>query len=153
MDVDSKLREIGIELKPAPAPVGNYLPWRLSGNMVFLSGSICMEDGELRYTGAVGGDRTLEEGYAAARLCALNQLSILKDALGGDLSRARRVVSLTGFVWGVAGFPEPQKVVNGASDLMVEVFGEAGKHSRAAVTVAGLPAASTVEIQSVFEVM
>jgi enamine deaminase RidA (YjgF/YER057c/UK114 family) len=152
MDIEANLASLGVVLATAPAPVGNYLPFRMCGNLVYLSGSITLCEGRIQYAGAVGRERSLEEGYAAARLCAVNQLSILKSALGGDLSRVRQVLSLTGFVWAVEGFVDSPKVINGASDLYVAVLGEAGRHSRAAVAVSGLPGGSTVEVQTVFEV-
>jgi enamine deaminase RidA (YjgF/YER057c/UK114 family) len=151
MNPESNLARLGIQLKTPPAPVGNYLPCRMSGNLIFLSGSICLEDGQLRYRGAVGREYTVEEGYLAARLCACNQLAILKSEVG-DLARVRRVVTVTGFVWGVEGFADSPRVINGASDLYGEVFGESGRHARAAVSVSGLPGGSAVEIQTVFEV-
>ena len=151
MKVEENLKQLGIELKSAPAPVGNYLPFRFTGNLIYLAGSICLSEGEMQYTGAVGKERTVEEGYAAARLCATNQLAILKSALG-DLDRVRKMISLAGFVWAVEGFADSPKVLNGASDLFVSVFGENGKHSRTAVSVSGLPTGSTVEVQSVWEV-
>ena len=151
MKVEENLKQLGIELKSAPAPVGNYLPFRFTGNLIYLAGSICLSEGKMQYTGAVGRERTVEEGYAAARLCAINQLAILKSALG-DLDRVRKMISLAGFVWAVEGFTDSPKVLNGASDLFVSAFGENGKHSRTAVSVSGLPAGSTVEVQSVWEV-
>jgi len=150
MDIVSKLRSLGIVIPTAPKPVGNYLPYRITGHLIFLAGSICMTEGAMEYTGAVGKDRTEEEGIQAARLCALNQLAILQTALG-SLDRVKQMVSLAGFVWAKEGFAAAPKIINGASDLFVEVFGEKGKHSRTAVTVSGLPAGSTVEIQSVWE--
>lgn len=150
MSIEAQLVENGIELRGGPTPVGNYLPYRVSGNQIHLSGSICLENGEMQFTGAVGRDQNLESAYQAARLCAINQLCILKDAIG-DLERVQQLVSLTGFVWGVEGFTDSPKVINGASDLFVHIFGEKGKHSRAAVSVSGLPAGSTVEVQCVFE--
>jgi enamine deaminase RidA (YjgF/YER057c/UK114 family) len=151
MTPESKLENLGLFLKSPAAPVGNYLPCRVVGNLVYLSGSICLEEGAVKYRGAVGREYSVEEGYLAARLCACNQLAILKAAIG-DLSRVRKVVSVTGFVWGVEGFADSPKVVNGASDLYGEVFGEAGRHARAAVSVSGLPGGSTVEVQTIFEV-
>lgn len=150
MSIEAKLAENGIRLTVGPAPVGNYLPYRVSGKQIHLSGSICLENGKMKFTGAVGREQSVETAYQAARLCAINQLCILKDAIG-DLERVRHLVSLTGFVWGVEGFAESPKVINGASDFFVQIFGEKGKHSRAAVSVSGLPAGSTVEVQCVFE--
>ena len=151
MNVEANLDRIGIQLEEAPSPVGSYLPYRITGNLVYLSGAICLRNGVLEYVGAVGGERTLEEGIEAAKRCALNQISTLKSAIG-DLGRVRKVVHLAGFVWAVEGFKDSPKVINGASDLYAQAFGEAGKHSRAAVSVSGLPGGSTVEVQTVFEI-
>ena len=151
MNVEENLKQLGIELKSAPAPVGNYLPFRCAGNLIYLAGSICLSDGAMQFTGAVGRECSIEEGYAAARLCAVNQLAILKAAIG-ELDRVKKMISLAGFVWAVEGFTDSPKVINGASDLFVAAFGEKGKHSRSAVSVSGLPAGSTVEVQSVFEI-
>ena len=150
MTIEEKLDSLGIELPTAPNPVGNYLPFRISGNLIFLAGSICMVDGKMLHTGAVGVEVTEDEGAVAARLCAANQLAILKSALG-DLDRVVQMVSLAGFVWAEPGFKNAPKIINGASDFFVEVFGDRGRHSRTAVSVSGLPAGSTVEIQSVWE--
>jgi len=150
MEIEKKLASMGIQLPVAPKPVANYLPFRISGNLIFLAGSICMKDGNMVYTGAVGSSRTETEGYDAARLCALNQLAILKQAIGG-LDRVVQMISLSGFVWSDFGYTFAPKILNGASDLFVEVFGERGKHSRTAVCVAGLPAGSTVEVSSIWE--
>jgi enamine deaminase RidA (YjgF/YER057c/UK114 family) len=149
--IEQRLQALQLTLPPAPKPVGNYLPYRLTGNLLFLAGSICLRDGSMAYTGAVGDERTIAEGADAARLCAINQLAILQGALG-SLDRVQQMVSLAGFVWAVPGFTDSPAVVNGASDLFVEVFGEQGRHSRTAVSVSGLPAGSTVELQSVWEV-
>ena len=151
MNVEEHLKQLDIDLKSAPAPVGNYLPYRLAGNLVYLAGSICLRDGAMQFTGAVGKERSIEEGHAAARLCAINQLAILKSAIG-ELDRVKKMISLAGFVWAIEGFTDSPKVINGASDLFVAAFGEKGKHSRSAVSVSGLPAGSTVEVQSVFEI-
>jgi enamine deaminase RidA (YjgF/YER057c/UK114 family) len=150
MEIEKRLKEIGLELPAAPAPVGNYLPYRVTGSLVYLSGSICMKDGVMVYPGPVGGTCTESVGYEAARFCAITQLAILKSVVG-DLDRVRQLVNLAGFVWGVEGFVNAPKVINGASDFFVEVFGDKGRHSRTAVSVSGLPAGSAVEIQTVWE--
>ncbi len=151
MEIEKRLESLGIKLPAAPEPVGNYLPYRVSGNLVFLAGSICMENRSMIFTGAVGDSVTEENGIKAARLCATNQLAILKSAIG-NLDRVKQMVSLAGFVWAKEGYTGAPKIINGASDFFVEVLGERGKHSRTAVTVSGLPAGSTVEIQSVWEI-
>lgn len=149
--IKNRLVSLNLTLPVAPDPVGNYLPFRISGNLVFLAGSICMRDGAMVYTGAVGAERSVEEAVEAARLCAINQLAILNKAVG-SLDRVKQMVSLAGFVWGVPGFTQSPAVINGASDLFVEVFADKGRHSRTAVSVSGLPAGSTVELQSVWEI-
>lgn len=149
--IEERLAALRLTLPPAPEPVGNYLPYRRTGNLLYLAGSICLRDGRMVYTGAVGAERTIAEGADAARLCAINQLAILSGALG-SLDRVQQMVSLAGFVWAVPGFTDSPAVINGASDLLVEVFGDKGRHSRTAVSVSGLPAGSTVELQSVWEV-
>ena len=151
MEIEKRLISLGIKLPVAPEPVGNYLPYRISGNLVFLAGSICMKNGSMIYTGAVGESVTEENGMKAARLCATNQLAILKSAIG-NLDRVKQMVSMAGFVWAKEGYTDSPKIINGASDFFVEVLGDKGKHSRTAVTVSGLPAGSTVEIQSVWEI-
>lgn len=150
MKTEARLESLNIILPTAPNPVGNYLPYRVSGNLLFLAGSICMVDGKMVHTGAVGSDVDEETGVMAARLCAMNQLSIVKAALG-DLDRIVQMVSLAGFVWSVPGYAYAPRIINGASDFFVEVLDEKGRHSRTAVSVCGLPAGSTVEIQSVWE--
>jgi len=150
MKTEARLEALNIKLPIAPNPVGNYLPYRISGHLLFLAGSICMVNGEMVHTGAVGSDVDEKTGILAARLCAMNQLSILKSALG-DLDRIVKMVSLAGFVWSVPGYTQAPKIINGASDFFVEVLEEKGRHSRTAVSVCGLPAGSTVEIQSVWE--
>lgn len=146
------LQALEATLPPAPRPVGSYVTAVQVGSLVFTSGVLPMEAGGLRYEGAVGGlSNTLEDGRAAARLCALNALSVLKDHLG-SLSRIKRVVKLTGFVCSAPAFYEQPAVINGASDFLVEVFGEAGRHARSAVGVSNLPMDASVEIELIVEV-
>jgi enamine deaminase RidA (YjgF/YER057c/UK114 family) len=146
------LAELTIDLPNAAAPMANYVPAVRSGNLLFVSGQICQWNGERRFTGKLGAEISVEEGKQAARLCALNLLAQTKRALDGDLDRVVRVVRLGGFVNAVPGFTEQPQVVNGASDLMVEVFGDAGRHARAAVGVGSLPGGAAVEVDAVFEV-
>jgi enamine deaminase RidA (YjgF/YER057c/UK114 family) len=148
--ISARLRELGLRLPAAPAPAGNYLPWRISGRQLFLSGVLPLADGQLTHAGAVGADRSVEDGHAAARACALNALANIEAALG-SLDRVRQFLLVTGFVQAVPGFAESPRVINGASDLFAEVFGEAGKSARAAVGVSGLPKNATVEIQVTVE--
>ena len=150
--IDQRLAELQIELPNAAAPMANYLPAVRSGNLLFVSGQICQWNGERRFTGKLGGEISVADGQQAARLCGLNLLAQTKRFLEGDLDRVVRVVRLGGFVNAVPGFTEQPQVVNGASDLMVEVFGDAGRHARAAVGVGSLPGGAAVEVDAVFEV-
>lgn len=150
--IEQRLAEAKIELPNAASPMANYIPAVRSGNLLFVSGQICQWNGERRFVGKLGAEISLEEGKQAARLCALNLLAQTKRFLEGDLDRVVRVVRLGGFVNAVPGFTEQPQVVNGASDLMVEVFGDAGRHARAAVGVGSLPGGVAVEVDAVFEV-
>ncbi|AKC82432.1 endoribonuclease [Verrucomicrobia bacterium IMCC26134] len=144
--IETKLAGLGLALPYAPSAGGNYVPYRINGDTLVLAGVISIHNGVLTHAGQVGGDRTVEEGYAAAQVCALNSLAAIKDALG-SLDRVREFVYLAGYVNAVAGFTESPQVINGASDLFVKLYGDAGKHARAAIAVAGLPRGATVEIQ------
>lgn len=144
--IESKLLEIGLALPPPAAPVGSYVPFRIHGDTLYLSGVLNVRDGAVTHAGQVGGDQTVEAGYAAAQVCALNALAAIKAALG-RLDRVREFLLVSGFVNGVAGFDQSPQVINGASDLFVKLYGEAGRHARAAVAVAGLPRNAAVEIQ------
>jgi enamine deaminase RidA (YjgF/YER057c/UK114 family) len=149
--IDVRLAELGIALPEPPAPVASYVPYVISGNQVFISGQVTLEAGALKYVGTVGKDLTLEDGQAAARLCAINLLAQLKAAAGGNLSKVKRCVKLGVFVNAVSGFTQHPEVANGASDLMLAVFGEAGRHARAAVGAGSLPRNVAVEVEAVFE--
>lgn len=151
MTTEAKLAELNIELPTAPAPAGNYVPAMLVGNLLYLSGAICAVNGEMTHTGKIGETRDIAYGQAAARVCALNLLAVAKSQIS-DLDKISRVVQLNGFVNGVPGFADSPAVINGASDLLVEILGDRGRHTRAAVAVTGLPKDTTVEIQAVFEV-
>lgn len=148
---NQRLAELGIELPAAPAPAGNYVACMQVGQLLYLSGAICLVNGEMTHTGKIGETRDIAYGQEAARVCALNLLAVAKGHLG-DLDNISRVVQLNGFVNGVPGFADSPAVINGASDLLVEILGERGRHTRAAVAVTGLPKDTTVEIQAVFEV-
>lgn len=150
--VDARLRELGIELPKAAAPVAAYVPAVVAGGLMHVSGQIPMWNGERRHVGKLGGTISPEEGEAAARLCALNLLAQAKAALDGDLDGIRRVVKLTGFVNSTPDFTGQPAIVNGASNLFVEVFGEAGRHARSAVGVSALPFDVAVEVEAVFEI-
>ena len=151
MNIDKRLAELGIELPSAPSPAGNYVPCVQVNKLLYLSGAICLVNGEMTHTGKIGETRDISYGQEAARVCALNLLAMAKSHIG-DLEKVSRVVQLNGFVNGVPGFTESPAVINGASDLIVDIMGERGRHTRAAVAVTGLPKDTTVEIQAVFEV-
>ena len=150
--IDNRLAELGIVL-PSPAkPVANYVGWVRTGNLVFTAGQVTLADGKLQYIGKVGAEISVEDAHKAARLCAINVLAQLHEACGGDLDRVKRIVKLVGFVNGVPAFSDHPKVINGASDLMVDVFGEAGKHARSAVGAGSLPLGVSVEVEAVAEI-
>ena len=150
MSVEQSLADKGITLPEAPMPAANYVPFVRSGNLVFVSGQISADENGL-ITGKLGDGTSVEHGAAAARRCGLALIAQLKSAIG-DLDRVTRVVKLTGFVNSTPDFTDQPKVINGCSDLMVEVFGDAGRHSRAAVSAPSLPFGVAVEIEAVFEV-
>jgi enamine deaminase RidA (YjgF/YER057c/UK114 family) len=149
--IDARLKELGIDLPPATAPVANYVPYVVTGNLVFISGQISMAGTE-KYVGKVGQDLTLEQGNAAAKCCALSIIAHLKAACGGDLDRVRRCVKLNGFVNSGPGFHDHPKVINGASDLIVALLGDAGRHARVALGAPALPLNFAVEVDAVFEI-
>ena len=150
--IEQRLAELKIELPNPAAPVANYIPAVRAGSLLFLSGQICQWNGERRFVGKLGAEISLEQGKEAARLCGLNLLAQAKRALDGDLDRVLRVVRLGGFVNAVPGFADQPAVVNGASDLMVAVFGDAGRHARTAVGVGSLPGGVAVEVDAILEV-
>lgn len=149
--IDCRLAELSIQLPQPPAPVASYVPYVVSGNLVFISGQVTMAEGGLQYVGTVGKELSLEDGKAAARLCAINVLAQLRAAAGGDLDRVKRCVRLGVFVNAASGFAQHPEVANGASDLIMEVFGDAGRHSRAAVGAGSLPRNVAAEVEAVFE--
>jgi enamine deaminase RidA (YjgF/YER057c/UK114 family) len=151
MNPESRLAELGLALPRPPAAAGSYVPTVRTGNLVYCAGTLPMLDGKLTHSGQVGREQTVETGAKAAEMCALNTLANLKAALG-SLDRVARVVFVTGYVNAVDGFAESPAVINGASDLFLRVFGEAGRHARAAVAVNGLPRGATAEVQVVAEV-
>ena len=148
---NDRLVELGIELPSAPAPAGNYVPAMQVGKLLYLSGAICFVNGEMPHTGKIGESRDIAYGQAAARVCALNLLAVANEQIG-DLDKISRIVQLNGFVNGIPGFADSPAVINGASDTLVEILGDRGRHIRAAVAVTGLPKDSSVEIQAIFEV-
>lgn len=147
---DDNLNRLGITLPDAPAPAANYVPYVVAGNMVYVSGQLPLVDGKLSVTGHVGKNVSTEEAAGQARLCAINLLAQLKAACGGDLSRVKQVAKLGGFVACTDDFTDQPEVINGASDLMVEVFGDAGRHARFAVGSNTLPRGTCVEVEGTF---
>jgi enamine deaminase RidA (YjgF/YER057c/UK114 family) len=149
--IEKRLAELGIALPAPGAPGGNYVPFVIVGDLAFMAGQVAREAGRMRYTGKLGRELGIEEGQAAARLCALNLLAQLKVACDGDLTRVQRCVRLSGFVNSAPDFFDHPKVINGASDFIVDVMGEAGRHARTALGVAALPMDSAVEIEAIFQ--
>ena len=151
MSIESRLTELGVILPDAPAPAANYVPFVQVGDIVYVSGQISNgPDGLI--TGKLGADMEIEAGAAAAKTCAISLLAQVKAACGGDLERLVRVVKLTGFVNSTADFTNQPKVINGASDFLVEALGDAGRHSRSAVSAAALPLGVAVEIEGIFQI-
>jgi len=148
--IETRLTELGITLPVAATPAANYVPFVRTGSQLWVSGQIPMLDGDLPYKGRLGDTVSLEDGQAAARLCALNVIAQVRAATG-DLDAVARVVKLVGFVNSAPGFGDQPKVVNGASDMIVEIFGDKGRHARSAVGVAGLPFDVAVEVEAVVE--
>lgn len=150
--IDGRLRELSIELPEASTPGANYVPAVRSGNLLFLTGQLSQWNGERRFIGKLGREFDVAAGQQAARLCALNLIAHLRHALDGDLDRVVRCVRLAGYVNSVPDFTGQSQVVNGASDVFVAVFGEAGRHTRMAVGVSALPYDAAVEVEGIFEV-
>lgn len=150
-DLEQRLAELGMALPDAPAPQANYVPYVVVGNTVYVSGQISM-NAEGLITGKLGADLTAEEGAKAAQTCALALLAQAKKACGGDMSRFKRVVKLTGFVNSTPEFADQPAVINGASDLFVALLGDAGRHARSAVSAGALPFNVAVEIEGIFEI-
>jgi enamine deaminase RidA (YjgF/YER057c/UK114 family) len=149
--IAARLDALGLTLPEAPAPAANYVPWVRTGALVFVSGQIS-QNSEGLIKGKLGADMDIATGAAAARCCALSLMAQLRAACGGDLDRVVRVVKLTGFVNSTPDFTDQPKVVNGCSDLLVEVFGDAGRHARSAVSAAALPLGVAVEVEGIFEI-
>lgn len=150
--IDTRLRALGIELPEPSSPGANYEPYLGVGNLLFLTGQLCHWNSERLFVGKLGEQFDVEEGQEAARVCALNLVSVLRVALGGDLDRVIKTVRLAGYVNSTPEFHGQSQVMNGASDLFVDVFGEAGRHTRMAVGVSALPYNVAVEVEGVFEV-
>ena len=152
MSIDSKIAELNLELPTVTMPAANYVPYAVSGNLVYFSGTLPMKDGKPQFVGKLGKEFAIEEGQECAKLCILNILSHLKNYLDGDLGKVKKLIRLGVFVNSAVGFTDQPKVANGASDLMVALFGENGKHARFAVGVSELPFGVAVEVDATFEV-
>jgi enamine deaminase RidA (YjgF/YER057c/UK114 family) len=150
--IEARLQELKLELPAASTPAANYVPFVRTGNLIFMAGQIPVWNGERRFIGKLGRDFSVEQGQEAAKLCGLNLIAQLRSALDGDLDRVVRCVRLGGFVNSMPDFTQQPLVVNGASDLMVAVFGEGGRHARTAVGVNVLPADVAVEVEGTFEI-
>jgi enamine deaminase RidA (YjgF/YER057c/UK114 family) len=151
--IDAKLRDLGIDLPSAMPPVANYVPYVVTGALVIVSGQVPAVDGKVAVTGKVGDGLSIEEGQRAARLCLLNVLTHLRAACGGDLDRVKRVIRLGGFIASPPGFAQHAQVMNGASDLTVAIFGDAGRHARTTIGVPALPLDAAVEVEGMFEIL
>lgn len=150
-NIETRLAELGVTLPDAPAPAANYVPWVISGKQVFISGQISQNTNGM-IKGKLGADLSVEQGAEAAKACAISLLAQVKAATGGDIDRVVRLVKLVGFVNSGPDFVDQPKVINGASDFMVAVLGDAGRHARSAVSAASLPFGVAVEIEAVFEI-
>ena len=150
--IDQRLAELGITLPIAAKPVANYVAWARTGNLVFISGQGPIDNGKITLQGRLGDTLSVEDGVKSARLCAVNVVAQLKDACGGDLDRVKRIVKLVGFVNATADFTDHPKVINGASDFMVEVFGDKGRHARSAVGSPSLPFGISTEVEAIVEI-
>jgi len=150
--IDARLQELKLALPQAAPAQGAYVPWVRAGSVLFVSGQITMGPNGLEYVGALGREFGIEDGRAAARLAALNVIAQVKSALAGDLDRVKQVVKVTGFVNSAPAFTQHPEVVNGASELFTEVFGDSGRHARAAVGCSSLPRNVAVEIEAIFEI-
>lgn len=150
--IAEKLSALNLTIPQAAAPVGNYVGYTISGNTVYISGQLPLVDGKIAVTGQLGAGVSVEQGYEAGKICAINLIAQLQAACGGDLTRVVKVLRLGGFVSVAPGFVDAPKCINGASDLFVELFGDAGRHARFAVGVASLPGGAAVEVDGTFEI-
>ena len=151
MNYDEKIKELKIELPEAKAPVGSYVATKISGNLLYVSGQISINSNGELIKGKVGKDLTTDEAYKAAKRCGLSIVAQVKKACNGDLSKVKSCIKLTGFVNSTEDFIEQPKVINGASDLVASIFGDAGMHTRAAVSTNSLPLGVSVEVDAIFE--
>lgn len=150
-DIDARLKELGIQLPDVPLPAGNYVPCTVAGGMLFVSGQLPMLNGKLQFIGKVGREYTIEQGQECARICGHNILAQVKKKLGGDWGKIKSLARLGVFVNAPDDFTDHPKIANGVSDMMVNIFGDAGKHARFAVGVSGLPFGASVEVDATFE--
>ena len=150
--IDARLAELGMNIPSPGEPAGNYVGYVVTGNLAFLAGQVPVENGVRKFIGKLGRDISIEDGQKAAELAAINMLARLKGACAGDLDRVVRCVKLVGFVNATPDFGDHPKVINGASDLVVKVFGDAGRHARSAVGMGSLPFGVAVEVEGVFEI-
>ena len=151
MSIEEKLSQMGLPLPSAPTPAGAYVPTVRTGNLVFVSGQVPKQDGKIRFRGSIGDNLSLEDGQQAARFCTLNALAAIKGEIG-DLALIRRIVKLTGYVRSATDFTAHPMIIDGASELLIELFGERGRHSRVAVGVGSLPLGVAVELEMIVEV-
>lgn len=149
--IETKLAELGLTLPDTPAPIASFVPYRIAQGLVFLAGQTCEWNGRMLYSGRVGVDVDLESARKAARVCGLNLLAALREACGGTLERVARCIRVGGFVQASAGYPSVPAVIDGASQLFIALWGDAGKHARTAVGVATLPQNASVEVEAIFE--
>ena len=149
--IEARLKALDVDLPEAAAPAANYVPFVQTGNQLFISGQLPMADGKLQFTGKLGADVSLEDGKAAAKLCAINLLAQAKAATG-DLEKVLRLVKIVGFVNSTGDFTDQPQVINGASDFLVEAMGDKGRHARSAVSAGSLPFGAAVEIEAIFEI-
>lgn len=150
--IENRLKELNIEIPESNPPAANYIPYKVVNNLVHISGQIAIANGEIKFKGKVGRDLDLEQGQEAAKVCAINVLSQLKQACDGDLNRVKSCVRLGVYVNSTEDFTKQPLVANGASDLMVEIFGEKGQHTRAAIGCPSLPRDTAVEVDAIFEI-
>jgi len=153
MTIEENLKSLNIKLPEAPKPVGSYAAYKKVGKLIFVSGQVSFRNDGVLIKGKVGSDLTLEQGQDAAKVCAINILSQIKSACDGDLEKVKNCIKITGFVNSIDSFIEQPKIINAASELLVNIFGEKGMHSRAAVSVNSLPLGASVEIEAIFEVI
>jgi enamine deaminase RidA (YjgF/YER057c/UK114 family) len=151
MTAEGKLQQLGFSLPPPPAAVAAYVPWVRTGNLIFTSGQLPWRDGQIAFKGRLGAELTEEQGYQAARICALNALAQLKEA-AGDLERVRHILKIEGYVYSAPGFRGQPRVLNGASELINEVFGERGKHARLALGISEMPLDAAVQLSLTAEI-